>query len=88
MLSELLANAIRHARPRRDGKVEIDVTVDSEHVRLEVADGGSVTVPSLVSPTPTAVSGRGLSIVHSLTSDWGVRERADGNTVFGILSRT
>ena len=67
---------------------DIDVTVDDQHVRLAVADGGSVTVPSLVSPTPTRVSGRGLSIVHSLTSDWGVQERADGNTVFGILSRT
>lgn len=88
MLSELLSNAIRHARPRRDGRVDIDVTVDDQQVRLAVADGGSVTVPSLVSPTPTAVRGRGLSIVHALTSDWGVQERADGNTVFGILSRS
>jgi anti-sigma regulatory factor (Ser/Thr protein kinase) len=88
VLSELLANAIRHARPRSHGRVDIDVTIDDQQVRLEVADGGSLTIPSLVSPTQTSVNGRGLSIVHSLTSDWGVRERADGNTVFGILSRT
>jgi hypothetical protein len=52
-----------------------------------VADGGAGTVPSVVSPTPLARSGRGLGIVHSLTSDWGVKETSDGNTVFGILDR-
>ena len=60
---------------------------DAGSVYLSVADGGAGTVPSVVSPTPLARSGRGLGIVHSLTSDWGVKETSDGNTVFGILDR-
>jgi len=87
VLTELLTNAVRHARPQPDGQVTVTVDVDDEAVRLAVSDGGASTIPSVVSPPPLAASGRGLGIVHSLTHDWGVREGADGTTVFGILSR-
>jgi two-component sensor histidine kinase len=87
VMSELVGNALRHARPLADGRLEVTVVLDDGSVFLSVADGGAGTVPSVVSPTPLARSGRGLGIVHSLTSDWGVKETADGNTVFGILDR-
>lgn len=87
VLTELLSNAVRHARPRPDGQVTVTVDVDDDAVRLAVSDGGASTIPSVVSPPPLAASGRGLGIVHSLTHDWGVQEGADGTTVFGILSR-
>jgi anti-sigma regulatory factor (Ser/Thr protein kinase) len=87
VMSELVGNALRHARPRANGRLEVTVGIDAGSVYLSVADGGAGTVPSVVSPTPLARSGRGLGIVHSLTSDWGVKETADGNTVFGILDR-
>jgi anti-sigma regulatory factor (Ser/Thr protein kinase) len=88
VVSELVGNALRHARPLPDGTLEVNVVLDESSVVLTVADGGAEgTIPSVVSPMPLARSGRGLTIVHTLTSDWGVRESADGNTVFGILSR-
>jgi serine/threonine-protein kinase RsbW len=87
VVSELLGNALRHARPKADGHVVVTLGIDDTSLALAVEDGGGVTVPSLVSPPPLARNGRGLGIVHSLTRDWGIRERADGNTVFGILSR-
>jgi serine/threonine-protein kinase RsbW len=87
VVSELLANALRHARPLAGGEMELRLVVDDSSVLLAVSDGGAVTVPSIVSPAPMARSGRGLGIVHTLTRDWGVRETPDGNTVFGILGR-
>lgn len=87
VVSELLGNALRHARPLSDGGVEVALTIDDASIVVSVSDGGAATVPSIVSPAPMARSGRGLGIVHTLTRDWGVRESSDGNTVFGILGR-
>jgi anti-sigma regulatory factor (Ser/Thr protein kinase) len=87
VMSELVGNSLRHARPRSDGQLEVTLVLDDGSVFVSVADGGAATVPSVVSPAPLARSGRGLGIVHNLTSDWGVKESADGNTVFGILNR-
>jgi anti-sigma regulatory factor (Ser/Thr protein kinase) len=87
VLSELVANALRHARPRTEGDIEVMVALDDDSITISVADGGAATVPSIVSPAPLARSGRGLGIVHTLTRDWGVKETSDGNTVFGILGR-
>jgi anti-sigma regulatory factor (Ser/Thr protein kinase) len=87
VLSELVGNALRHARPRSDGDIEVKLVLDEQSILISVADGGAATVPSIVSPAPMARSGRGLGIVHTLTRDWGVKETSDGNTVFGILAR-
>jgi serine/threonine-protein kinase RsbW len=87
VVSELVGNAVRHARPRSDGCIEVTLTLDDASILVSVADGGGATVPSVVSPAPMARSGRGLGIVHTLTRDWGVRESSEGNTVFGILGR-
>ena len=87
VLGELLANAVRHAHPRSDGKVLITLDLDEASVAVSVADGGSVSMPTLASPPMLATSGRGLRIVHTLTRSWGVREVPDGNVVFGVLSR-
>lgn len=87
VVSELLANAIRHGSPRADDTVIMTLAVDPVTVTLAVGDGGGSTMPSVVDALPLAKSGRGLGIVHTLTSDWGVREDEHGNTVFGILNR-
>jgi serine/threonine-protein kinase RsbW len=87
VVSELVGNALRHARPRTDGDIEVALVLDDESIVISVADGGAATVPSIVSPAPMARSGRGLGIVHTLTRDWGVKESSDGNTVFGVLAR-
>jgi anti-sigma regulatory factor (Ser/Thr protein kinase) len=88
VLSELVGNALRHARPRSDGDIEVKLVLDVQSIVISVTDGGAATVPSIVSPAPMARSGRGLGIVHTLTRDWGVKETSDGNTVFGILGRS
>ncbi len=86
VVSELLGNALRHARPIQDAGLVLTLEVQPDAVRLSVSDGGSATLPTLLHAPELAVSGRGLTIVRTLTREWGVREGTDGNTVFGVLA--
>lgn len=86
VVSELLGNALRHARPNQDGGLVLTLEMQPDSVRLSVSDGGSATLPTLLHPPDLALGGRGLTIVRTLTREWGVREGADGNTVFGVLA--
>jgi anti-sigma regulatory factor (Ser/Thr protein kinase) len=86
VVSELLGNALRHARPIQDTGLMLSLEVQPDSVRLSVSDGGSATLPTLLHPPDLALSGRGLTIVRTLTREWGVREGVDGNTVFGVLA--
>lgn len=87
VISELLGNALRHARPLPDGLLRIGVIVDDSAVRLCVDDGGSTSLPTVLHASAMSLGGRGLSIVRMLTRDWGVEERRTGKTVFGVLNR-
>jgi anti-sigma regulatory factor (Ser/Thr protein kinase) len=86
VISELLGNALRHARPIRNAGLVLALEVRPDSVRLSVSDGGSATLPTLLHPPALSPSGRGLAIVRTLTREWGVREGAEGNTVFGVLA--
>lgn len=88
VVSELLGNALRHARARLDGTLSVELAVTTDEVIIEVSDGGSATLPTLMTPPPLAVNGRGLGIVRNLARTWGVREGPSGNVVFGILARS
>ncbi len=83
--SELVANAVRHARPLGDGCVRIRWKVKADTVEVEVSDGGGPSVPRPVPPSPWANSGRGLRIVRSLAHEWGVQEDKNGRTVWAAL---
>jgi anti-sigma regulatory factor (Ser/Thr protein kinase) len=87
VVSELLGNALRHARPIPNAGLVLTLEVEPDAVRLSVSDGGSATLPTLLHPPALASSGRGLTIVRTLTREWGVREGANGNTVFGVIAR-
>ena len=85
VVSELVANAVRHARPLGDGTLRVHWKVKAGVVEVEVTDGGSDSVPR---PAPRAIwapSGRGLRIVRSLAHEWGVTEDRNGTTVWASL---
>lgn len=86
VVSELLGNALRHARPIPNEGLVMSLEVDDDVVRVAVADGGSATLPALLHGPDLASSGRGLRIVRTLTREWGVREDDRGNTVFAVLA--
>ncbi|WP_241668315.1 ATP-binding protein [Pedococcus bigeumensis] len=85
VVSELVSNAIRHARPLADGNLRVHWKVKAGVVEVEVTDGGSDTTPRPAPRTIWAPSGRGLRIVRSLAHEWGVTEDRTGSTVWASL---
>jgi anti-sigma regulatory factor (Ser/Thr protein kinase) len=85
VVSELLSNAIRHARPLSDGNLRVHWKVKAGVVEVEVTDGGGESAPRPAPRTLWAPSGRGLRIVRSLAHEWGVTEDRDGSTVWASL---
>src|SRR6476661_628494 len=85
VVSELIANALRHARPLADGMVRVHWKVKAGVVEVEVSDGGGVSTPRPAPQSLWASSGRGLRIVRSLAHEWGVTEERNGRTVWAAL---
>ncbi|HTI35206.1 MAG TPA: ATP-binding protein [Miltoncostaea sp.] len=72
MTSELMANAILYGHP--SAPIDLVVAVDAGRVRVSVHDRGAGFDPEAVDPRmPDArqPGGRGLPLVHALSSDWG-----------------
>jgi serine/threonine-protein kinase RsbW len=82
VVSELMTNALRHANPLPGAVIRVCWELASDHVELEVSDGGGATIPSLGNPGQAATSGRGLGIVEKLSRRWGVRQDGDEMTVW------
>jgi serine/threonine-protein kinase RsbW len=85
VISELLANAVRHARPLPDGTIRVTWTVRGGVVEVEVTDGGGPTIPRPAPRALLAATGRGLRIVRGLAHEWGVLEDRAGRTVWVSL---
>jgi anti-sigma regulatory factor (Ser/Thr protein kinase) len=85
VVSELIANALRHARPLADGMIRVHWKVKAGVVEVEVSDGGGVSTPRPAPQSLWASNGRGLRIVRSLAHEWGVTEERGGRTVWAAL---
>lgn len=77
VLSELVTNAILHART----PVLVRVGYDGSVVRLEVEDG-SPESPVARRPSARATTGRGLLLVGSLSTAWGCSLTGGGKVVW------
>jgi anti-sigma regulatory factor (Ser/Thr protein kinase) len=77
LLSELVTNAVLHART----DVTVRVALDEQMLRLEVADG-SHRLPFRRHYSVQATTGRGLALVDSLSRRWGVEAHTDGKTIW------
>ncbi|MFN8035447.1 MAG: ATP-binding protein [Acidimicrobiia bacterium] len=82
-LSELVTNAVVHART----ELRVRVTVDPDRVRVDVLDSGPGRAGPRT-PAPPDLGGRGLHIVEQLSDRWATRERDDGCGVWFELRRT
>jgi anti-sigma regulatory factor (Ser/Thr protein kinase) len=88
VLSELMANAVRHARPLPQGRVRASWRIEDGRVEVAVVDGGAPHPPEAAHPALVAGSGRGLVIVESLTRAWGVDGAGtDQQRVWAVLPR-
>ena len=85
VVSELLSNAILHARPLPDDRVRVAWVLSPAALEMLVSDGGGATRPHPAHPSLSSIGGRGLAIVEHLCSSWGVRADEPGTTVWAVL---
>lgn len=78
IVSELVTNAVEFAQH----EVRVTVARDDTCIRIEVHDDG-LGDPESASHPLLAEAGRGLGLVESLTTQWGVEPDAEGKTVWG-----
>ncbi|MFE3772310.1 ATP-binding protein [Streptomyces sp. NPDC059122] len=85
VLSELLTNAVRHARVSRGREIETRYSREPQGVRIEVHDAAQ----NWPQPrTPDVDGGRGLTIVAALAARWGteVRDGGLGKAVWAVIA--
>src|SRR5690606_33232044 len=85
IISELISNALRHARPLPSGQVEVRWRRREDVLELEVSDGGAMTEPRRGPGTLSSLGGRALGIVDCLSDGWGVRHDDGSTTVWAVL---
>jgi anti-sigma regulatory factor (Ser/Thr protein kinase) len=86
VLSELVGNSLRHARPLSAGTLRVRWTRRPAELEIAVTDGGGLTYPRNLDLPASALGGRGLAIVDELSETWGVRRESDSTTVYAVLS--
>lgn len=72
VVTELVANAVRHSGGRAPFWVGLEISVDGPSVRVEVTDPGGGFQPPPVPRTAARESGFGLVLVDTLADRWGV----------------
>jgi anti-sigma regulatory factor (Ser/Thr protein kinase) len=70
LVSELVANAVRHVRG--EGEIGMQVEVRDHALRVEVRDPGGGFVPKARTSASPQGSGWGLHLVEVLSDRWGV----------------
>jgi len=71
LVSELVANSLRHAGLQQCDWIDVRVSVGSERVRVEISDPGQ-GFESPLQRDPTQSSGSGLWLLNAIASRWGV----------------
>jgi anti-sigma regulatory factor (Ser/Thr protein kinase) len=83
--TELVGNAVRHAAPLPGGVITVEWQRYPDGLEIRVTDGGSAQVPMMRAVNPEAVGGRGLAIVATLATRWGVAPAERGRCVWAWL---
>jgi|SoiMetStandDraft_5_1073268.scaffolds.fasta_scaffold59748_2 anti-sigma regulatory factor (Ser/Thr protein kinase) len=79
-VSELVANAVVHARTEATMHVRID-----ESVRLEVVDGAPDLHPRLRQSDPRRAGGLGLHLIAAVAASWGVERTSAAKSVWCVV---
>jgi len=75
IVSELVANAVRHAPRVPAGDISVSIARDDDGFYIQVRDPGAGFDPR---PDPTRLGGLGLLIVDRIADAWGID--TDGQT--------
>ena len=83
LVSETVTSSLDQSPPNRgSGTLEVGYAVVGRRLRVEVSDdGGPARLRRRIHAVQSA-GGRGLELVRTLASRWGVRESAAGRTIW------
>jgi anti-sigma regulatory factor (Ser/Thr protein kinase) len=85
VISELITNALLHARADRrvaaDSTIRLDLQYDGDGLHCRVTDGSGLP-PTPEDAADTAESGRGLLLVQALSAAWGWAPAVHGKVVW------
>ncbi|MBI5105671.1 MAG: ATP-binding protein [Solirubrobacterales bacterium] len=82
LISELVTNAVRHARCDAGETVTVHLAASPDCIRIEVGDRGAGFAPAgIARPSSEALGGRGLFVLDAIASRWGTA-RADRHCVW------
>jgi len=87
VLSELVSNAVKHAAPLPSGQIRVCWEVQDDLLHIEITDGGAGTRPQASVVEMSAAGGRGLDIVRTVSTQWGVTEGDGSVTVWAEVPR-
>jgi anti-sigma regulatory factor (Ser/Thr protein kinase) len=82
LTSELVTNALRHGAGRT---IMLTITCICGQLRVDVHDT-SRSLPVVIDAPADAEAGRGLMLVASLSTDWGVHRTRTGKAVYFTLA--
>ena len=85
IISELVANSVRHAQPLPDGSILVSWTLEPDGIKVTVTDGGSGTRPRNVHAPSSALAGRGMTIVEMLAPRWWAERSGSRSSVHALL---
>ena len=85
VISEMVGNSVRHARPLPDGTLLVAWAPDDRGLRISVSDGGSPTRPHKVNASSSALAGRGMAIIENLALTWWDERKSSRTTVNAVL---
>ncbi|WP_234327410.1 ATP-binding protein [Streptomyces sp. NRRL WC-3742] len=78
VVSELVTNAVLHARVPKGRRIAVRFESTSGHLRIEVHDASSEKPAIRRAVCPDDSSGRGLRLVEALSVEWGCTARPEG----------
>ena len=86
LLSELVTNCVLHGAAARPGVwVSVRAWLFPDALRVEVSDGGAVFRHAIDLPTSDLEAGRGLWLIATMASHWGLSDRGPARVWFEIL---
>jgi serine/threonine-protein kinase RsbW len=72
LVTEIVANCVRHGRVGEDGEIDLLVALDGDVARIEVRDTGIQVDPRLKTPDLSGGGGFGMVLVERMSRAWGV----------------
>jgi serine/threonine-protein kinase RsbW len=84
MVTELITNAVLHARPESDGSIVLEIEHEPGVVRIIVRDGGSHMDPNETTFHTQTDGHYGLFFVDALADQWGFSIDGDKGVWFEV----